>query len=212
MEQNLNYLWATFGWFTGILALVFVEHYKEQAKRNSCKILIESDLKNLALRLASTHSRIQRATGIYDKASLETLVKTYEKYAEGDDVKHTINMKELLKKMETENLKEIRLQKDEFDALGLKRASLPFLQSNQESLLLFPKKFQRDVLEILSQVGFFDEEVDLAMGFYHKTFDPNCMNVNHAVVMKSLSLSYADIQRRCLYLLKKIDNVVLEKR
>jgi hypothetical protein len=197
---------ALLGWAAGVFGVFIGEWNKEQNQRKGVKRLIDSDLKNLAIRLIATYSKIQRFFGVYDKKTLEKLKSVYQKYAKDNEAEVVANIEKLLEKMKEEQIEELTVPREHFDALGMKTYSLPFIQSNQETLLLFDQNYQRNILEILSQINSLNEEVELVMEFYHKTF--NTQGQQARIVQGNMESCYKKIQGFNIYILDHIDQAV----
>jgi hypothetical protein len=201
-----DFLVGALGWASGTLSLFVVDWNKNQNQKKGVKALIDSDLKNLAIRLVATYSKIQRFFGVYDKKTLEKLRSIYKKYAKENESEVVSNIDKLLEKMKEAQIDELNVPREQFDALGMKTYSLPFIQFNQESLLLFDQNYQRNILEILSQINSLNEEVELVMEFYHKTFNTQGQQVR--IVHNNMESCYKKIQSFNIYILDHIERVV----
>jgi len=201
-----DFLIGMLGWASGTLSLMAIEWDKDQKKKKGAKISIDSDLKNFAVRLIATYSKIQRFFGIYDRKTLQKLKSIYEKYAKNNESEIIERIDELLKKMDQDQVDEINVPRENFDALGVKTYSLPFVESNQNYLLLFNENYQRNILEILTNMNNLNEEVELVMEFYHKTF--NTQGQQARIVHGNIESCYRNIQRISIYIIDHIERVV----
>lgn len=198
-------LYITLGWLFGLLSPRIAIGIEKYYKRNDLKKAIFSDLKNLAVRLTATHSTIQMHLGIRNKESLKWEKNIYEKYRdkclEGvlEAIEKTIQAPDELFKKATNLFKA-----DENICLGLKTYSLYFIVSISEQLSIFTPGFQREILEIRSQVDILNEEIEMAKFHYRLTFDSSCMKTNGTIICTNLKNNYNEIQHRCKIIVDKI--------
>lgn len=198
-------LYITLGWLFGLLSPRIAIGIERYYKRNDLKKAIFSDLKNLAVRLTAVYSKIQMHLGIRDKESLKWEKYIYEKYRDNCPKSVLEAIEKMIQAPDEHFEKATSLFKaDENISLSLKTYSLYFIVSISEQLSIFTPGFQREILEIRSQVDILNEEIEMTKFHYQLTFDSSCMKTNGSIIRTNLKNNYNEIQHRCKIIVDRI--------
>jgi len=205
----MGILYTIFGWLLGLLSQPIVSRIEKYYKRGDVKTAIFSELKNLLVRLAGTCMKIEAHLGTKDKESLRWLKAIYEEYRVECPQNILDAMDKLLQVPDDQFKKAVQyLQAGENDGMGLRRFSLSFTDSILESLSVFDPKFQSDILEIRTQVGFLNELVEDAMFYFRLTFDPDAIKINSEPIRNNMNNCYRQVGDGCRRLVEKIQKVL----
>jgi uncharacterized membrane-anchored protein YhcB (DUF1043 family) len=200
-------LYIALGWLLGLLSHTIVMHIGRKYKKNDLKTAILSDLKNLAVRLAAVYGKIDTHFGTRNKASLEYLKTIYEKYRDKcpQDIIDGLNK---LIKSDKKNIAAVNAysKAEENISLSFRKYSLYFIEAVSGEFSLLPIEFQREILEIRTQLNIYNELVDSTTFFYHSSFNAECMKNNSNIIKSNLENTYKEIQNRCKIITDKISN------
>ena len=202
-------IYITFGWLLGLLGPIIVSLIQKYYRSKDIKNAIFSELKNLVVRLAASCNIAQSHLGIQDKDTFKWLKDIYEKYRSDcpQDILESMN-KMLQTPSELFNVAVNFTKAEENVGISLKKFSVPFIESNMESLSLFESKFQREILEVLALMNHLNEEIETAMFYYKLTFEPSSMQTNKNIISGNMKRSYAQIQRMCKNVAIKVENIL----
>lgn len=205
----MDILYIIFGWLLGLLSQPIASRIEKYYRRNDVKTAIFSELKNLLVRLAATCMKIETHLGTKDKESLRWLKAIYEEYRIECPKKILDAMEKILQAPDEQfKIATQYLQAGEESGLGLRKFSLPFTDSILENLSVFDPKFQSSILEIRTQVGFLNEQVEEGIFYFRLTFDPDAMKVNSNRIKGNMDTYYRQIGDGCKRLVVKIQNIL----
>ena len=94
------------------------------------------------------------------------------------------------------------------DNLTLKKIELPLLNSKLGSLSLFDLGFQRELLDIRTQINFLNEEIEQSRFYFQMTFDGGISDENHKLLVKNLQDSYLHISRIARTIVEKVNVLI----
>src|SRR5437016_5056074 len=95
--------------------------------------------------------------------------------------------------------------------INLKKMAVPFLTSQLSSLHLFSPEFQRIALKICSRLAIINEEIEVAVFNYKKTFD-SLTPQNHATVVANFHQSYENVLSLCRPLIDDVNLLLSMKK
>lgn len=205
----MGILYTIFGWLLGLLSQPIASRIEKYYKRGDVKTAIFSELKNLLVRLASTCMKIEAHLGTKDKESLRWLKAIYEEYRI-ECHQEILDAMEKIIQAPDEQFKVVvqYLKAGEDQGIGLRGFSLPFTDSILENLSVFDPKFQSDILEIRTQVGFLNEMVEESVFYFRLTFDPDAIKINSEPIKNNMNTCYRQVGDGCRRLVEKIQKVL----
>ena len=205
----MGILYTIFGWLLGLLSQPIVSRIEKYYKRGDVKTAIFSKLKNLLVRLASTCMKIEAHLGTKDKESLRWLKAIYEEYRIECPQKILDAMEKIIQAPDEQFKVAVQyLKAGEDEGIGLRGFSLPFTDSILENLSVFDPKFQSDILEIRTQVGFLNEVVEESVFYFRLTFDPDVIKTNSEPIKNNMNTCYRQVGDGCRRLVEKIQKVL----
>jgi type II secretory pathway pseudopilin PulG len=138
MEIGRDVLLVVLGWLLGIGSPLIVDSIKRQFQKKSLRSAIHTELRELQLRLAMTAYLIASKQGIYDRNLLNWMANICSRYPSEDarSISEKIQSLLVLSDQQLQSLAEAQ-RATRPPGLGLKRFSLPFLDSNIADLDMF---------------------------------------------------------------------------
>ena len=205
MEYLPIFLAASLAWLFTLLAVPFTDGIRNISRRKNFIRLCDAELKLLQGRLAATAFRLVGRFGEYDEEFLSWYVRSARK--SGLEVKIVELVEKCLLRATEEAIFELsESMKAKSGALVLpSRLSLSFLVTNLDSLKLFDVAVQRQVVDILTQLSFFNSAVDEAWFFYTKTFDVSLTKDDRAAINSNLQSNYGNMTDRARWISDRID-------
>jgi len=193
--QGVNILYLMLGWLLGVFSFLIIDEVKRHFQKKEFKKGLSIELEDVRHRLSGAVYLLCSRFGTYNRDLLNWMFKIYAQY---DDQKMLRHIETLLKSSDEEidaYAKEMAQQKDVV-ALNLKKYSLPFLGSNMSSISLLDMKLQRLIIQIRTRLNMVNEEIDLNLFYYVKTFDSTLSEDNSAMIKNNLNKSYQNISRQ----------------
>ena len=89
---------------------------------------------------------------------------------------------------------------------------LPFIDSNISYISLFHTEYQRQILDVRTQVHFLNEQIEQTRYFYKMTFDGNISDDNHAKISQNLNNTYLKIAQTSRTIITKIKNILDQEK
>jgi hypothetical protein len=208
METLYGILGIIFGWLLGLLTPPISARIDRSYRKKDHKLAINSELKNLEVRLAFLIFNIRSHLGILDKPTLEGIRDIYKKFGflsippemekvfelSDDDFKTVMNTKKASAN----------------SSLGIKTFSLPVIDALLGDISIFDTDFQRKLLELRSQIDILNQEIEYCMQYFFLTFDPTSMATNSNTLNTNIENSHKQIANRCKIVIEKIEEI-LEK-
>ena len=211
IDNMKEILYIFLGWFLGLFTKTIATRIESHYKRNSYKIAIFSELKNLSVRLCTTYYHIQQHLGKLDKSSLRWVKTMLEKYG-GNEVylKNIVDgINRLLQYPDNQlNSAIISYNATETKYLTLKTFLLPFSVLIIDNISIFDSKFQRDILEVRTQISLLNEEIENAAFQSRLTFESSITVNNIDIIKANVKTTYIEIQNRCKFIVDKIDKIL----
>ena len=201
--QGIHILSLMLGWLLGMFSILIVDEVKRYLKKKDFKKGLSIEVHDIGYRLSGVVFLLYLRFGTYDRDLLNWLFKIYSQY---NDQKMLQRIETLLKSSDEEidaYAKGLAQQKD-IVALNLKKYSLPFLESNMDSISLLDTKLQRLIVQIRARLNSINEEIDLSRFYYEKTFDSTLPDYSSEVIKNNLNQSYINISRQCRIMIDQI--------
>lgn len=202
----MEILYIILGWLFGLLTSPISLRIERRYKRKDLQSAISSELKNLAVRLAGMSYKIHTHQETMDKTNLSWVKKIYDMY---DSKMVTENMVKILE-IPDENFQALmRTQRAQTGgSLGLKTYSLPVLDASLEDISIFDLKFQKNILEMRTQVDFLNQEIENCMRYFFLTFDPTSMGTNKNILELNIKNCHKQILDKSKYIADKIMQII----
>ncbi|MEK7604532.1 MAG: hypothetical protein AAB442_01935 [Patescibacteria group bacterium] len=204
----MELLYITLGWLFGLLTPPISSRIDRKYKEKDFRFAICSELKNLATRIAGLSFKVHLHLGSLDKPSLRWIGDVYKKYNDG---MVTPEMEKIFGASDADFKTVMEKYKaSENRSLAIKTFSLPVMDSLLGDIWVFDSQFQREILELRSQVDILNQEIENCMQYFFLTFDPSTMSANATVLNTNLKESHGLIADRCKIVVSKID-VIIDK-
>lgn len=186
------------GWLFGLLGPAITRKIEQERNATIIQKGIATELKELASRLAVVSSLITARFGDYTKEHLRWVIHVLEN---SDESPSYVSLIESFRK-------QVALEDRDFEALvahqraegntglGLKKYQAPYLAAKIGELSLFSEDAQRALLEVITNLQMFNEEVDTARYYFKLTYDESLSSENHAHVKVSVVQSYLNVSHR----------------
>lgn len=172
------------GWLLGIIGPGIIERIKGKYRKDEIKKGIAVELSEFKFRMAGTAFLARSYIGEFERPFLEWLERIRKNYkGVYHEPKSGQSLDELLK-LNNEQIKNVALLGKEKQGVGIsiKTYSVPFLENNISALTLFKPPLQGKLLELQSQLSFFNQEIG-NMRFYDQTmFTPGISEENHNIL------------------------------
>jgi hypothetical protein len=194
MEIGRDLFLVVLGWVLGIGSPLIVENIKSQFEKRSLRNGINTELRELQLRLAMTAYLIVSKQGIYDRDLLNWMADICSRYASEDTLRISETLKSLLvlNDQQLQSLAEAK-RAARPSGLNLKSSSLPFLDSNIAELGMFDTGLRQKLIEVRAQLGPLNEEIELARFYFEKTFDSTLTPENYNIINDNIRSSYDNV-------------------
>lgn len=186
------------GWLFGLLGPAITRKIEQERNAAIIQKGIATELKELASRLALVSSLITARFGEYTKDHLRWVIRVLES---SDENPSYVSLIESFRK-------QVELEDRDFEAiaahqraaenagLGLKKYQAPYLTAKIGELSLFSEDAQRALLEVITNLQMFNEEVDTARYYFNLTYDESLSSENHTQVKASVVQSYLNVSNR----------------
>ena len=195
--QGVNIFYLLLGWLLGILSPLIIDRVKRHHQKEEFKKGLLVELEDVRYRLAGAVYLISSRFGRYNRDLLNWMHKISTDY---NDQKRLEAIEKLMKLSDKEIdalARTISYQHQQRElAFGLKKYSLPFLDSNLRSVSLLDIKLQRLVIEIRARLNLINEEIDLNRFYFEKTFDSTLSEENYKIITKNLDENYRNISNQ----------------
>ena len=194
------------GWLLGLLSPIVSDGIKKRLKKKELQESFLNDLNDLRGRLIANASLIIMKFGNLNREMLEWIQSNkhfIQEYKPG--AFERINS---LLELDDRKLAELnRIQKNlGSDALFLPLLKLPFIDSNINYLSIFDTKYQKQILDIRSQLHFLNEQIEQTRYYFKMTFDSDIKGDNYEIISKNLINSYLEISIISKLIITKIEN------
>ncbi len=203
-------LYLLLGWLLGLFGPGIVEHIRSHYDRRHLGVAIRTEALGIQKRLAVTSFRLAQT---YGDMSRDYLVWLKQKLADPSQREGPANVLAAIDAMllvpEAEFVSVVAQNRAQpGSALGLKRFTSSFIDTNLLSLNRFPTTYQSLVHEFRNQLDILNQEIEMAMSFHRMTFDSSLSVANHAAVSSELSKRYIDIQKVCIRAADKLQEII----
>lgn len=203
-----NVLYMLLGWTLGLLSPWLAEIIQRPYRRRQIKRGISIELRGLRAKLSSVTVQVAMNRGTLDLK----LLQWFRNVAEGDEKYFRMTGDipwDLVANATDDEIKAIsRLNATPpTTALNFRRYSLPFIDSQLNSLSLFDLEFQRQIHSVRATLGIINEEIDVAWFYFQKTFD-TLSETNRGVVQKNLVASHEFIGKTAHQLVNDISDAL----
>jgi hypothetical protein len=199
----MEWLYIILGWLFGLLTQPIATRIERGYKKGDFKIAVDSELKNLAIVLASLVYRIATHSGTLDKETFKWVHEIYKKYNPDEQLPDATVLLEASEDIYSQYAASKKAAENV--SLNLKVYSTPLLDAIIENLSIFDTKYQRDILKLKTQLDILAQEIESNMQLFYLTFDPSSMAINKATINKNLNDGYGNIQKKSKEIVELID-------
>lgn len=221
MNIWLSLLFLFLGWLLGLFGPIIVDEIRRRRKATQIKSSIIIELTELRFKLAFTVYKMAFSFGTWDRPLLEwikTIVHGYKGTHTDERIEESID-KLLSRSDEDLAVGDMYGKAISLGAVALKKYNIPLLDANIGALVVLPSDFQNLLIEIKTQIGILNEQVDEAKFFYKKTFDSGISKENYKILQHNIRNTYlqvcqrakdvADLVTKCL---NRVENNEASKR
>ncbi|MFQ5787517.1 MAG: hypothetical protein ACE5H1_06000 [Thermodesulfobacteriota bacterium] len=212
-----NLLSIVVGWVLGILSSIITDRRQKRSQKKEVKRGILAELKETQIVVVSNCYSLTYRFGTFDRDFLTWILPYYNKFKKID----ATNKYDELIRFVDETLKlsddqiatlinDIRQREQQEmnskTGLTLKKIETPYLDSKLGFLSLLSESFQRQVLGIRREIGFVNEDIELAWYYFKRTFDA-ISDTNYQLVDANLQRTYLDLVGKTQRLADKIEQL-----
>jgi hypothetical protein len=186
------------GWALGLLSPLIVDAAKRRRENREVKSALQVELAELEYRLAVSVFMIETRFGRADRELLNWLRPIIVRYRGLNPTETLLKTIDSLLSLSDESLMTYAAtQKAPPDgALGLKKYTVPLLESKFALLSALDVPLQNRLLEIRAHLGLFNEEVDQARYYFQLTFNSSVSEENRNRVEQNLIGCYKNASAR----------------
>lgn len=194
----MEIFYIIFGWLLGLLTQPISLWIDRNQKKKYIKLAIFAELKNLAIRLAGTAYRIKIHLGTLDKNSLLWIKHAYDICDQEFNETLSISLEEMSKKSESD-FERINTHYKAANnvSLSVKTIKLTIIDSLIQDISIFDFEFQRQILEISTQINILNQQIQDAREYFYLTFNPDSMKINNEILNKNMTDTYDQISNKC---------------
>jgi hypothetical protein len=217
MDEKLYYLlvgtlFGTFlGWFLGLFSPIISTFIMRVSQKREIKRGIYNELNDVKLRMAMAVHLLSPHFVSYDRKLLTWLQPYYEEFDRLYSGKNLAqNNKKILEELTDEQFNAaaaMKITEKPNQSYNLKHYSLPFLECHMGSLAIFDADFQRNLMEIRTQISILNDEISMSRFYFEKTFD-KISPENYPIIVKNLSEAYQHIAGMLQRLVDKISTFI----
>jgi len=195
------------GWLLGILSPILQD--KIQQKRNTKKILaaIITELNDLEYRLMFLAFGLFTHIGKMNKDFLSWAASVKENYS-GLFVNEEKNNEIVgLSALSDDAITHLFPDRSHTKGLGMSKMMIPFTQSKVDSLTHFPTDLQKQILSILTQLTYLNDDIDFSMEAYDRMFDIGIDRENWQILRDNIIERYQAMGNRARQIADKIKQI-----
>jgi hypothetical protein len=192
MDVINSLLLVLLGWLLGLVGPAIQERIRRRYQHERIREAIVSELTQLREECASTTVTIEAKAGRLTKDLL-----TWHRSLHGDrplppPLDQLTDVTQRLERADDVVFAELapRLKSPPGSGLNLKELDLPYTKIKVADLELFSESGRRRILEILSRIRIFNQQVDESRFFFKLTFDSGISEANHASAQAQVQGAY----------------------
>lgn len=208
--SNIEILYILFGWLLGLLSPTIINAIKDSRDTKKFLVAAKSELSDLQFQLCITGMLLAQQYGELNRKYLVEAKNILNAYEGGDKPESILKFIDAMLEASEEdfNAMAAHLRADDGVGLSLKNHSTILIDSNAVQVSRLPIELQSKIYEFKTALNIYNQEVLLAKESMKLTYDSTLSDINHQRVTEGLSAKYADLQKVCSRVCKKIQTVL----
>ena len=194
------------GWLLGLLSPTIVNKIKDNYDRKSFFEAVKTELSELSFQLCITGFKLGQEYGQLDKNGIQVIKTQLSAYQGSEKIKNITKLLNLLLNASDDEfiiiMKSQRAQQGR--SLSLKTHSISLLDSNPKGISRLPIEVQSKIYEFKNKLNIYNQEVLWLREHVKLTFIPDMTSANHTNVTNDIHQRYADLQKICESICKKV--------
>ncbi len=184
---------AIIGALIGFFFTLKVEQHKREQLKKDFKESLCTELREAMPRAVNLYFVLNKALGGVNRDMLNW-IHSMSSVADGEPWEFAKRIEDLLK-LSDDRLATLSLQAKDPEGTGslIKKFNLSFTRENIFSFALLEPHFRRSILDIRTEIGCLNEEIELYNFFYEKTFASGLTQENREVLEINRKKSYETI-------------------
>ena len=206
MPETKELVYILFGWLLGIIGPGLIDRIRSKYRKGSVGNCLLVELAELKFRLAGTAYLAKDHRGTLDKPFIEWLHQIVKDYKGVYEKPERVGQYEEYLKLTDAQIKTASKLSSAKGGIGIsiKKYSLPFIENNVSMLTLFNSSSLGMILELQSQLSFFNQEIDNMRFYDQMMFNPGITPENHGILKTNFSNSLEGVGKSCIRMVELI--------
>ena len=196
------------GWVLGIFQPVLVEGQKKRRRLQELNTSILAELDELRYRLAYLSFKLAARLRQADREFFEWFLATTKDYSGRYRESKLDEGIEGLTELSNENL-QVLLEPYQIPGrgIGFKHFRVAAMDATIHEIGGFPESYQRALFDFQRLLDALNEEIDEAMNYHHKTFEPGHSEFQEKAIQGNFEVACESILKDCTWLIETINKL-----
>ena len=194
------------GWLLGLLSPTIINKIKDNYDRKSFFEAVKTELSELGFQLCITGFKLGQEYGQLDKHGIQEIKTQLTTYQGSENIKSILEWMDVLLNSSDEEFN-ILMNSNRAQPgrnLSLKTHTVSLLDSNPKGISRLPIKLQSKIYELKNKLNIYNQEVTWLREHVKLTFIPDMTSANHTNVTNDIYQRYAEFQKICESICKKV--------
>lgn len=197
------------GWLLATLSPIIIIYYRQNFNKKDLHTALIKELENLQFRFLCAAQLLTARYGNYDKDFVIWCLAEFRAFPEETAAQSIISYLQMVAELDNKAfIEHCKKQKNEgITAQNLKKHYLHMSELHINKLQCFSHPFQADLLEIKTNIGFYNDEVEKIEKFFLMTYDPSISVENYDRIINEIANRYRSIAEICIKVSSLISSI-----